>query len=106
MEKVDVLPVDDGGELVVFVELGLPGTPVVAGAPVLGEPAHLRDRNAVVQACAGELVGPSGTNQPLVQVVQLGLRNLDAEGPDVLADVAHEWISLIGGRYAFFVRSS
>src|SRR5262245_8896934 len=103
---MDALPVHHSGELVVFVELGLPGTPVVAGAPVLGEPAHLCERYAVIQACAGELVGPSGTNEPLVQVVQLGLRNLDAEGPDLLADVAHEWISLIGGRFAFLVRSS
>src|SRR5262245_34798674 len=94
MKEMDVLPIYVSRELVVFVEPGLPGTPVVASSPVLHQPAHLGEGDAVVQARSWQLIGPSGTSEPLAQVVQLGLRNLDAARSDLLADVGHEWISL------------
>jgi hypothetical protein len=79
---VDVLAVDLGGELGVPVELGLPRSPVVAGLPVVDQALDIIERDAVVGAHAGQLVGPAHPGQPVGEVVQLGLGDLDAERTD------------------------
>ena len=51
---------------------------------MLGQLPDVAERDAVVPADAGQLVGPAGAGQPVVQVVQVGLRDVDAERPDVV----------------------
>jgi hypothetical protein len=82
MQEVDVLAVDLGGEVREFVELGLVLAPVVGGSPVLGEFLEASQRKAVVPAGVGNLVGPAGASKTIVQVVEVGLRDVDAEGLD------------------------
>ena len=38
--------------------------------------------DAVLAARAGDLVGPPGAGQPVLEVVEVGLRDVDAEGLD------------------------
>jgi hypothetical protein len=85
VQEVDVLAVDGGGELRDLVEPGLVRTPVVAGAPVLGQPLHRAQRHAVAGARPGHLVRPPGGGQALGEVVEVALRDVDAERPDLLA---------------------
>jgi len=85
VQEVDVLAVDLGGELWVGVELRLGGVPVVAGAPVLGQLLQVAQRYTAGPSHAGQLAGPVGTGQPVVQVVDVGLGDLDAEGLDGFA---------------------
>jgi hypothetical protein len=59
VQEVDGLPVDGGGELRVGVELGFPGAPVVAGAPVLDEVFDALQGYATVAAVAA-VVMPAG----------------------------------------------
>lgn len=80
MEEVDVLVVDDGGELGKLVESCLLAAPVVGGGPVLGEALEVVQRDAEVPANAGQLVGPARPEETLVQIVEIGLRNLNSEG--------------------------
>ena len=82
VQEVDRLAVDLGGELRVRVEAGLERAPVERRAPVLRPGLHLAERDAVLGARAGDLVGPPGAGQPVLEVVELGLRDVDAEGLD------------------------
>src|SRR5918995_2911293 len=84
MDEVDVLPVDRGRELWQLVQPRLPRTPVVAVAPVAGELLHMVERDSVVPADARQLVGPANAVEPLVEVIQCGLRDLDPERIDVV----------------------
>ena len=83
VEEVDVLPVDRGRELRVLVEPRLPGAPVVAAAPVVGELLDVGARHAVAPPGAGQLVGPARARETLVEVVQHGLGDLDPERSDL-----------------------
>jgi hypothetical protein len=83
MEEVHGGPVDGGGELGVLVELGFVLAPVIAGPPVVGQVLEVVEGDAAGPAEAGELVGPAGPGQSLVEVVQVGLGDLDPEGPQV-----------------------
>ncbi len=85
MQEVNVLPVDRGRELREVVELRLILAPLVGGPPVLGQPFQVADGNAVGPANVRQLVGPAGTGQPVIQGVQVGLRDLDAERPNFSA---------------------
>ncbi len=69
VQEVQVLPVDSGGELRERVQPGLVLTPVVGGAPVLGQLSQVGERHPVVPADAGELLGPAGPAQALAKVV-------------------------------------
>src|SRR5215211_1437402 len=94
VREVDGLAVDGGGELRDLVELGLPGPPVVVVAPVVDQVLDIAEGDAVVPAGGdraglgtagvqrGELVGPAGPGQPLGQIIQIGLRDLDPKRPD------------------------
>ena len=59
--------------------------PVVPRAPVLGELLEVVQRYAAGPLHAGQLAGPAGVGEPVVQVVEVGLGNLDAEGVDLVA---------------------
>src|SRR4029453_17362731 len=98
--KVDVLPVDRGGELRVLVEGCLPGAPVVLVLPVVDQVADVADGDAVLPArrdraplrtagVEGEPVGPAGPGQPVGEVVQVGLGHVNEERANLLAGVAH-----------------
>jgi hypothetical protein len=82
VDEVDGLAVDLGGEVRKLVELRLVRAPVVAGAPVLGKLLQPRQRKAVVPPGAGDLVGLTGAGEPVGQVVQVGLRDVDAKRLD------------------------
>ena len=85
VQEVDALAVDLGGELWVGVELRLGGAPVVAGPPVLRQLLQVAHRHAAGPPRAGQLAGPAGTGQPVVQVLDVGLGDLDTEGLDAVA---------------------
>jgi hypothetical protein len=84
VEEVDRLSVDLGRELGEPVELGLLRSPVVAGSPIRDQLLQVADRHAGGPVDAGELDGPPGPVEPVLQVVEVGLGNLDPEGPDVV----------------------
>jgi len=79
VQEVHRLAVDLGGELWDLVEARLVFPPVVADPPVLDQFDEVPLADAVGPADAGELVGPAGAGQPVAQVVQIGLRNVDAK---------------------------
>jgi hypothetical protein len=83
MQEVDALAVDLRGELWVLVELGLLGAPVVPRAPVPGELTQVAQWYAAAPPHAGQLARPAGGGEPVVQVVEVGLGNLDAVWLDV-----------------------
>ena len=83
MHKVHVLAVDDGGELREPVQLRLLGAPVVTGAPVGGQVLQVAERHARLPAATGQLGRPAGAGQPLAQVIEVGLRNVDPERADL-----------------------
>src|SRR5215218_3990714 len=100
VQEVDVLAVDGSGELRVGVQLRFPFAPVVAGLPVLNQVLDVVERYAVlptrrdrtrldrVPARLGrKLVGPAGTRQPVGQVVEIGLGDVDPERPDLRIQV-------------------
>ena len=80
VQEVHLRAIDVGEELRELVEPRLGGAPVVARAPVLGQFLEIAERHAAAPAGAGHLVGPAGGRQPLVQVIELGLRDVDLEG--------------------------
>ena len=62
------------------IERGLLRAPVESVPPVLRQASQVVDRNAPAPAGAFQLARPAGVRQPLAQVVEIRLRNLDAEG--------------------------
>jgi hypothetical protein len=89
VQEMDVLPIDRRRELLMPVELRLPLAPVVLRAPTFGERLHTVERHAVAVSDAGKLIGPAGPREPVTQVIEVRLRNLDPERPDLVAPVAH-----------------
>jgi hypothetical protein len=83
VDDVECLAVDDRRELFVLVELRLLRTPVEPVAPVLGEllQVHQRDAAAEVGAIVSARHGdrPARVRQPVAQVVDVGLRDVDVE---------------------------
>src|SRR5690606_6528513 len=57
--------------------------PLERGRPVLHMPFPIRDRHTPAPLGARQPARPAGTGQPVTQIVQLGLRNVDAERLDV-----------------------
>ena len=62
--------------------------PVVARPPVLGQLLQVVERHAAAPADAGQLVGPAGAGEPIAQVVEVGLGDVDPERPDLGARAA------------------
>src|SRR5262249_42700632 len=58
---------------------GLVRPPVVAGAPVVDELAHVVERHAVAPVDAGQLVRPGGQRQALLEGVEVALGDLGPE---------------------------
>src|SRR5215471_3476727 len=85
VQEVNALAVDLGDELRVGVELRLGGAPVISGAPVAGEFRQIAQRGAAGPPGAWQLAWPAGGGEPFVQVVDVGLGDLDPEGPDRVA---------------------
>jgi hypothetical protein len=83
VDEVHVGAVDRRGELRELVEPRLVPPPVVGGAPVLGQLPQVGERHAVAPADARQLVGPAGAGEAVPQIVQVGLWDVDAEGPDL-----------------------
>src|SRR4029453_19074773 len=82
-QEVDDLTVDHGGELGELIEPRLVRSPVIAGAPVLGELTQIPERHAAAPPHAWQLVGPAGTDKADPQVIDIGFGDLDPEGPDL-----------------------
>ena len=85
MQEVDGLAVDLGGELRVGVEVRFRGAPVVVLVPVIGELLQVGERMPRVQPVPGRSPGQRAVASRSVQVVEVGLGDLDAEGLDVVA---------------------
>ena len=88
VEEVDVLAVDLGRELGERVDPGLGRAPVVLVDPVVVERPDVRLLDAVVDIVAGELVGPARAAEPVLEVVEVGLRDVEGEG----ADLVGHWV--------------
>src|SRR5687767_13571120 len=80
MEEVDILPIDFSRELWIAVQFRFPRAPIIAGAPVIGQPMDIVLWDTVLPANAREFIGPAGTDQSLLQIIQRALRNISAEG--------------------------
>src|SRR5947209_9964943 len=85
VQEVDALPVDLGNELGVLVELRLLGAPVVPRAPVPGEVFQVAQRHAAGPFHAGQLAGPAGVGESVMQVLDVSLGDLDTERLHVVA---------------------
>lgn len=83
MDEVDGLAVDRRGELGKAIEARLLLAPVEPAPPVLGQPTEVGEGNPAAPAHVGELVGPACLRQPVTQVGDVGLRDVDGEGSDV-----------------------
>src|SRR5215469_15000754 len=79
MEEMHVRAVDLGGVLRKLIQVPLGRTPVVGGAPVAGQVFEIAQRRPPLPADAGQLGRPAGVFEPAVQVVQIGLRDIDTE---------------------------
>jgi hypothetical protein len=79
VQEVHPGAVDLGDELRVPVDGGLGGTPVVVVLPVVGELLEVVHRHAAVPAGVGQVVGPACAGQPLLEVVEVGLGDVDPE---------------------------
>src|SRR5687768_15135976 len=80
---MDFLSVDGRHELLVIVDASLVPAPVPAIEPVLDELLHVRKWDAVLPAGVGKLVGPARSRQALAQIVEVGLRDVDAKRSDL-----------------------
>src|SRR6266498_3445322 len=52
----------------------------VSAAPVIGQFLEVSQRHAPAPADTRQLIGPPGVGEPAVEVVEVGLRNLNTEG--------------------------
>ena len=82
VDEVDRLAVDGRRELRQLVDPGLLGAPVERGAPPLGESLEVVERHALAPALARQGVGPARARESIVEIVEVGLRDVDAERAD------------------------
>ena len=101
MDEMDAQPVDVGGELVEGVEVSFLFTPVVLGEPVLHQLAQIAELGAVVPVGAVELIGETGIDESLAEIVENRLIDGDLERPDragtLLIDVRNggcRWVAV------------
>src|SRR5882757_7352868 len=74
-----VLPIDAGHELRKGIELRLPCSPVVRVEPILDEPCQVGDRHPAFPTDTGDLGRPTRSLESIAKIVQLRLRDGDAE---------------------------
>ena len=82
VQEMDALAVDLGDELRIAVEQCLLGAPVVPRAPVVGEVLQVVHRDPAAPAGRRAVARASGRVEPVMQVVHVGLRDVDEEGVD------------------------
>ena len=82
MDEVNVDAVDIRLEVIELVQLLLVRSPVVMVTPIVDEALEIGEVRAVVPPDVGELVGKAGPRQPLLQVGQHGVGNLNLERHD------------------------
>ncbi len=73
------MPAERGRELAEGVEGRLVDPPVVARPPVLAEVPEVREVGAVPPAGAGGLVGPARPREPLAEVLEDTVGDMDGE---------------------------
>jgi hypothetical protein len=83
VNEVDVEALDLGEEMVEPVEIRLGGIPVKTGAPVLRELLQIGEFDAAKPPSWRDFVGPARSVEPIVEVVELVLRQLNREWSDV-----------------------
>ena len=71
--------------------------PVELGAPVLAQLLEVLEVGAVVPTRAGDLVGPACACQPVAEIVEHRVGNLDAERPDLVVRHAERYCGGPGG---------
>src|SRR5205085_2617838 len=81
---MDRLAVDTGAEVLELVEAALLRPPVVFGAPVLDQVAHVIRRYPVLPAAAVDVVREAALREPGAQVVQSRVVDADLERLDVV----------------------
>ena len=96
VDEVDGLPVDLGQEVRVGVDPGLDRAPVER-LPALDHVAQVGLRRAVVPRVAGRRRRVPGPLQALAEVVEVGLRELHAEGADLGGVVVLLMVRLLSG---------
>jgi hypothetical protein len=78
-------PVNLGDELGQGIEARLDLPPVVVGLPMVHELAHGRERHALGIISNGLLLGPSYRRQAPTEIIEILLRDIDAEWADRFA---------------------
>ena len=98
VQEVQLRAVYGGHELGIGVEGRLVCPPVVSGGPGFGgQLAQVGGGDAAFPAGAGQVAGPPGPGQALAKIVDLGLRDADAVGPEAVV-VRHTATMRTGGR--------
>src|SRR5262245_63896098 len=80
MQEVHVRAVDQSGGLGKAVQSRFGRAPVITDPPVLGQLLEVIQRHASAPADSGQLIWPPGVGQPALEVVELVLRDVNAEG--------------------------
>src|SRR5690348_14708854 len=62
--------------------------PVETRAPRLAEVAQIREVGAVAPTRSGDLVGPAGAREPVTQIGENRVGNVDAKRPEFVAHAA------------------
>ena len=83
VDEVDAEAVDLGLELGEAIEPRLALAPVVLLGPVAADLLHVGQGNPLGPVVHGLGLRPAGGREPTLQIVELGLGRLDAEGGDV-----------------------
>jgi hypothetical protein len=83
VEEVDPEPVDLGAELGERVQPGLGGPPVILLRPGAAEFLEVREGNTLRPVIDGLGLGPTRSPEPLAQVTQVILVDLDPERIDL-----------------------
>src|SRR5262245_53288543 len=79
MQEVNVLTVNLRRVLRNVIESLFLRSPVELGTPVVGQLPEIAARNATTPAGTRNLARPPGVRQPRVQVIDVGLRDVNAE---------------------------
>src|SRR5690348_12876144 len=79
MQEVDALALDRRDELRPAVQLGFGRPPVKGGTPVLAKFPDVDNVCTLRPPRVRYLLGPAGTAQPYVKIVDVGIRHGDGE---------------------------
>jgi hypothetical protein len=79
VDEVDPLTVDRGGELLEAVDVGLVDPPIVGVQPEADDVPEAPEGGALLLSDAGDLVGEAGAAEPLGQVFERVVGDVDAE---------------------------